>query len=176
MKNSEELERQAALQVAALMAAAARTAPKTRGIDNIKVLAIEDAPTKQRLIAKMREIAQKENRPSLARDAGNIEHSPAFVVVGVESNTAGLNCGFCGQPTCETLAAAGGICSFNSIDLGIATGSAAEVAGRLHIDNRLMYSIGRAALDLRLFGANVKQALGIPLSVTGKNPFFDRKA
>ena len=39
-----------------------------------------------------------------------------------------------------------------------------------------MYSIGRAALDLKIFGPDVHQALGIPLSVTGKSPFFDRKA
>jgi uncharacterized ferredoxin-like protein len=97
-------------------------------------------------------------------------------VIGVEANTAGLNCGFCGHPTCESLEAANGICSFNSIDLGIATASAAEVAGRHHVDNRVMYSIGRASLDLGLLGSKVKQALGIPLSVTGKNPFFDRKA
>jgi uncharacterized ferredoxin-like protein len=175
MKTSAELEKQAALQVAALMLAAARTAPKTRGIDNIKTATIDDESTKQKLIAKMREIAAKENRPSLARDAGNIENSPAVVVIGVESNTAGLNCGFCGKPTCEALEAVGGVCAFNSIDLGIATASAAEVAGRFHIDNRMMYSIGRACLDLGMLGPKVKQALGIPLSVTGKNPFFDRK-
>jgi hypothetical protein len=69
----------------------------------------------------MREIAAKESRPGLARDAGNIENSPALVVIGVESNPAGLNCGFCGKPTCEALELAGGICAFNSIDLGIAT-------------------------------------------------------
>jgi uncharacterized ferredoxin-like protein len=69
----------------------------------------------------------------------------------------------------------GGACAFNSIDLGIAAASAAEVAGRFHIDNRMMYSIGRACLDMGLLGKGVKQALGIPLSVTGKNPFFDRK-
>ena len=176
MKNSAELENQAALQVAALMAAAARTAPKTRGIDNIKTAVIDDESTKQKVIAKMREIAAKESRPSFTRDAGNIEKSPAMVVIGVESNTAGLNCGFCGKPTCEVLEAAGGVCAFNSIDLGIATASAAEVAGRFHIDNRVMYSIGRACLDLEIFGPKVKQALGIPLSVTGKNPFFDRTA
>jgi len=92
-----ELEKSAALQVAALMAAAARTAPKTCGIDNIKTAAIDDEPTKQKVIAKMREIATKESRPGLARDAGNIENSPALVVIGVESNAAGLNCGFCGK-------------------------------------------------------------------------------
>ena len=46
MKTSAELEQQAALQVASLMAAAARTAPKTRGIDNIRVIGIEDPATK----------------------------------------------------------------------------------------------------------------------------------
>jgi uncharacterized ferredoxin-like protein len=53
--------------------------------------------------------------------------------------------------------------------------SAVAMASGLHIDNRMMYSIGRACLDLGLFGKDVKQALGIPLSITGKNPFFDRK-
>lgn len=174
MKSPAELEKTAALQVAALMAAAARTAPKTRGIDNIQTAAIDDEPAKQKLIAKMHEIAAKENRPSFERDAGNIGESPVLVLIGVESNTAGLNCGFCGKPTCKALEAAGGTCAFNSIDLGIATASAAEVAGRFHVDNRIMFSIGRACMDLGMFGSKVKQALGIPLSVTGKNPFFDR--
>jgi uncharacterized ferredoxin-like protein len=175
MTNSTKLETQAALQVAALMVAAARTAPKTRGVDNIRVLAIDDDATKQQLIAKMRQIALQENRPGMARDAGNIENAPVLLVIGVEANTAGLNCAFCGKPTCEALENAEGICAFNSIDLGIATGSAAAVAGRFHIDNRVMYSIGRASIELKLFGEEVRQALGIPLSVTGKNPFFDRK-
>ena len=121
MKTPAELEKSAALQVAALMAAAARTAPKTCGIDNIKTAAIDDEPTKQKVIAKMREIAAKESRPGLARDAGNITNSPALVLVGVESNAAGLNCGFCGKVTCEALELAGGTCAFNSIDLGMAT-------------------------------------------------------
>ena len=175
MKTSAELEKQAALQVASLMAAAARTAPKTRGVDNIKTVAIDDEATRGRLVAKMREIAAAENRPSLARDAGNIENSPAVLVIGVESNPAGINCGYCGHPTCDALEHAGGVCAFNSMDLGIAAASAAEVAGRLHIDNRLMFSIGRAGLDLGFFDSKVRQALGIPLSVTGKSPFFDRK-
>ena len=175
MKTAPELEQQAAAQVAALMAAAARTSPKTRGIDNIRVLAIDDEPTKQQVIAKMKEIARTENRPSLERDANNIVASSALLVIGVEANTAGLNCGFCGQTTCAALEAAKGVCAFNSIDLGIATGSAAAMASQFHVDNRVMYSIGRACLDLRLFDDKVKQALGIPLSITGKSPFFDRK-
>jgi len=175
MKESSELERQAAHQVAALMAAAARTAPKTRGIDNIHVMAIDDEKGRQRLVDTMKEIAASENRPGFARDAANVATSPAIVVIGVGSNPAGLNCGFCGHPTCDDLKASGGVCSFNSMDLGIAACSAAAVAANFHVDNRLMFSIGKSCLDLKLFPEGVQQALGIPLSITGKNPYFDRK-
>ncbi len=175
MRTAAELEQQAVRQAIELMAAAARTAPKTRGVDNIRVLAIEDEATKQQLIAKMQEIARVENRPTVERDAGNLAGAPAALVVGVESNPSKLNCGFCGQATCEALEAAHGVCAFNAIDLGIAACSAAAVASQCRLDNRLMFSIGRACLALGWFPGTVRQALGIPLSVTGKNPFFDRK-
>ena len=103
MKVSSELEKQAAHHIAALMAAAARTAPKTRGVDNIQVVAIDDQIAKQNLVDKMKEIARSENRPSFARDADSILASPVIVVIGVLSNPAGLNCGFCGNPTCDSL-------------------------------------------------------------------------
>jgi len=176
MKESFELEKQAARQVAALMAGAARTAPKTRGIDNIQVVAIDDEGTRQTLVIKMKEIARLENRPGFERDANNVAASPAIVVIGVQSNPAGLNCGFCGNPTCDELKAKDGICSFNSVDLGIAACSAAAIASDLRVDTRIMYSVGRSCLDLKLFSEGVKEALGIPLSITGKSPFFDRKA
>ncbi|MEM2365908.1 MAG: ferredoxin domain-containing protein, partial [Nitrososphaerota archaeon] len=39
--------------------------------------------------------------------------------------------------------------------------------------NRIMYTVGTAALKLGLIEGDV--ALGIPLSATGKSPYFDRK-
>jgi uncharacterized ferredoxin-like protein len=175
MKDSSELERQAAYHIATLMAAAARTAPKTRGMDNIQVVAIDDENTKQTLANKMKEIARSEKRPSFERDANSLAASPVTVVIGVQSNPADLNCGFCGNPTCEALKTKDGVCAFNSMDLGIAACSAAAMAANFHVDNRIMFSIGRSCLDLKLFAEGVKQALGIPLSITGKSPFFDRK-
>ena len=175
MKRSKELERDAALCAANLMAAAARTAPKTRGIDNVEVVVAEDEPSKAKLISRMKAISTSEDRPSFERDANSISDSPAIVIIGVKSNPAGLNCGFCGYKTCDELKKTKGVCAYNSVDLGIAVSSAAGSANRFHIDNRLMYSIGRAALDLGFFDKDVNQALGIPLSVSGKNPFFDRK-
>jgi uncharacterized ferredoxin-like protein len=94
MKTSAELEQQAALQVASLMAAAARTAPKTRGIDNIRVVAIEDKASKDQLVSKMRELTKSEDRPWFERDATCVENSPAVLLVGVAANPAGLNCGY----------------------------------------------------------------------------------
>jgi len=175
MKHSSELERQAALDVVKLMVAAARTAPKTRGIDNIEIIVVDDDTTKKNVLQKMREIAAIDNRPYMDRDANSCGQSPVFIVIGVRSNPAGLNCGYCGYRTCDELIKTNGTCAFNLIDLGISISSAASIASQLHVDNRVMYSIGRAALDMKLFGKDVRQALGIPLSVSGKNPFFDRK-
>jgi uncharacterized ferredoxin-like protein len=175
MKSSNELESAAVKDVAEFMAAAARTAPKTRGIDNIEVIAIDDDATKKKLMEKMKEISKKDDRPGFERDANCIAASPVILVIGVRNNPAGLNCGFCGYTTCDEMTKRKGACAYNPIDLGIATGSATAMASDFHADNRVMYSIGRACLDLKLFSQTVKQALGIPLSVTGKNPFFDRK-
>jgi uncharacterized ferredoxin-like protein len=175
MKTSAELEQEAALQVSSLMAAAARTAPKTRGIDNIRIIAIEDTASKARLARKMREIAKSENRPWFERDAACVESSLAVLLVGVVHNTAGLNCGYCGHGTCDELEKTNGVCAFNSMDLGIATSSAVSGAADARVDTRIMFSVGRASLAMNLFETGVKQALGIPLSISGKNPFFDRK-
>lgn len=174
-RKSADAERGAALCVSGLMAASARTAPKTRGIDNIETMIINDESCKNRLVRRMKEISAAEKRPSFERDANSIEGSPAIVVIGARSNPAGLNCGFCGYRTCDELKRTKGICACNSIDLGIAVSSAASIAAQFHIDNRVMYSVGRVCVEMGLFTKAVKRALGIPLSISGKSPFFDRK-
>jgi len=66
-------------------------------------------------------------------------------------------------------------CAFNTGDLGIAIGSAVSVAMEHRVDNRIMYTVGQAALEMGILGPEVKIIYGIPLSASGKNPFFDRK-
>jgi len=56
----------------------------------------------------------------------------------------------------------------------VAGRAAAATASQLHADSRVMYSVGRACLELKLFPDDVRQALGIPVSITGKSPYFDR--
>jgi uncharacterized ferredoxin-like protein len=60
-------------------------------------------------------------------------------------------------------------------DLGIALGSAVKTAQIHNVDNRIMFSAGTAALNLGLLGKDCSVAYAIPLSVTGKNIFFDRE-
>jgi len=175
MRKSPELEREAVKDAAESMAVAARTAPKGRGIDNIEAILIEDRSDRDKLVSRMKELSASLGKPSMERDAASIKDSPEILVIGVRSNPAGLDCDFCGHKTCKDLTDSGGVCALNSMDLGIAVGSAVSAAARLHVDNRIMYSIGKAAMDLGWFSEKVSQALGIPLSVTGKSPYFDRK-
>jgi uncharacterized ferredoxin-like protein len=44
------------------------------------------------------------------------------------------------------------------------------------VDNRIMFTVGKAVLELGLFEPEVRLIYGIPLSATSKNPFFDRKS
>ena len=100
-----------------------------------------------------------------------------MLLLGTKIDPMGLSpCGLCGLNTCDEKRKYPDVpCAFNTGDLGIAIGSAAAAASRYHIDNRIMYTIGMAALDLKLLGEEVKVIYAIPLSSTSKNPFFDRK-
>ncbi len=177
MIENEKQSRQAAvLAVARDMMTAARTAPKGKGVDNLEIITLsgDDLP---RLAAEMRRYSERSGMKFFLRDANNVEAANAVVVIGTRLGVFRLNCGYCGFPTCEakTAAAPDAPCAFNTNDLGIAVGSAAAVAADRRIDNRIMYSAARAALDLGLLG-DCRAAFAILLSCTGKNPFFDRKS
>jgi len=172
-KKYDGIKRSVLKNIAEQMCTSARTAPKTRGIDNLVIVLLTETD-KKNVIRKMKVIAARDSRPSCARDAENIKNAGQIVVIGTKKSVLGLNCGFCGYKTCAALKASGGVCAYNSMDLGIALGSSASLAGRSHIDNRLMYSVGKAAIECGILGKNTIQAIGIPLSATGKSPFFDR--
>jgi uncharacterized ferredoxin-like protein len=174
MKKFEDIRKSALKDIAEFMCVAARTAPKTRGMDHL-IIAILEESEKIKVISKMEELAETNNRPSFLRDAGNIKNSEHIVVIAVKRKALGLNCGFCGHPSCAELERTKGVCAYNSMDLGIALGSASSLASDFRADNRLMFSVGKAVLELGILGDEAVQAIGIPLSATGKNPFFDRK-
>ena len=187
---SEEAVKDAVRMTAAMMAASARTAPKGRGVDAIETV-IVDADDLEILASAMERKAQE--GPShlssvFKRDANNVKNSSCVLLIGVvglpKKVEEPLDCGACGYETCDRLLEAkrekqrakdfgGPTCIFQALDLGIALGSAAKLASELNIDNRIMYTVGAAAKELRLLDCDV--VIGIPLSVTGKSPYFDRR-
>lgn len=184
--NSEKMEQQAVETGAFLMALSVRTAPKTRGLDSVKMVVLSGAdlePLAKAMEAKAGE--KSTDLPMFKRDADNVRTSSAVLLIGVSREPKRielpLNCGACGYGSCKGLLAAGRaagedfrgpVCLFQAIDLGIALGSAAKMAAELNIDNRIMYSVGAAAKKLRLLDSDV--IIGIPLAAKGKNPYFDR--
>jgi uncharacterized ferredoxin-like protein len=183
---SETMEKSALETGASMMALAARTAPKGRGLDAVKTM-ILTAKDLERLAAAMEKKVKDKSieLPSFKRDAENVRNSAAVLLIGVSRDPKRielpLNCGACGYKNCKSLLAAGKhegedftgpVCIFQAIDLGIALGAAVKSAGELNIDNRIMYTIGAAAKKLNLLDSDI--IIGIPLSATGKNPYFDR--
>jgi len=174
-KNSRDAEREGVLHVANLMCVAARTAPKSRGIDNIVSTVLTDKE-KDSFAQKMEEFGKKTERAAgFVRDANCVRQAQAVVLIGTKFDPVGLNCGFCGFENCQKCKQADAYCAHNSGDLGIAVGSAVSVASNHRVDNRVMYTVGWASVQAKILGEKVKMALGIPLSASGKNIFFDRK-
>ena len=173
--SSQKAEEQAILNLAYAVCAAARTAPKACGIDHMDT-AVLTGEDKKKVADEMRRLGETIPAPFFIRDAGNVDASGAIVLVGVKYETRGLNerCSLCGFADCDACTAAGTACVFTGVDLGIALGSAVALAADSRIDNRIMFTIGKAAASLGLMG-DYKLIMGIPLSVSGKSPFFDRK-
>ena len=64
--------------------------------------------------------------------------------------------------------------AINTVDVGIAIGSACATAADHRVDTRVMFSAGLAAQRMNLL-KDCKQVFAIPVSASSKNPFFDRK-
>jgi uncharacterized ferredoxin-like protein len=175
MITEEKIRSTTIMDVAAKMLVAARTAPKGRGIDDLS-LALVEMPEIIIIADKMKEIAVRSGASFFERDANNILSAECLLLFGTRIKTRGLKvCAHCGFKDCAEKENYPNVpCSFNTGDLGIAMGSAVSVAMDHRIDNRIMYTVGQAVLELGLMGPDVKVIYGIPLSATAKNPFFDR--
>ena len=171
---STALEMEALLNTARRMCAAARTAPKAKGIDRIVTMVLTDRD-KDRVAEEMERLSEPLNYQFFLRDAQNVREAGALMLIGVSESRRGLNegCRHCHFENCEDCAAHDGVCVYDPMDLGIAIGSAVSVAADDRVDNRVLFSAGRAAMELNIIDA--RMVMGIVLSVSGKSPFFDRK-
>ena len=168
-----QAEKNFLLSAAEKMCLAARTAPKAKGVDKI-VTGIVTSDEKEALAKEMLRLFDETGMPFYKRDAQNITDSEAVVLIGTTGGAKGLNCSDCGYENCKEMAQSGGHCAFDDIDLGIAVGSAVSCAADERVDNRVMLSAGIAATNLKILGEKTLKVLAIPLSATGKSPYFDR--
>lgn len=171
--NEREERKAAVLAAAQSIMTAARTAPKGKGIDVIEICTVAGDDL-QRLSAEMRAISAETGFKFFLRDADNIDVADAVILIGTREQPQGLNCRRCGFATCAARPA-GVPCALNTVDVGVAVGSAAARAADLRIDTRIMYSAGEAAERLGWPCEGCNNTLAIPLSAGSKNPFFDRK-
>jgi len=169
-----------------LMAASAITAPKAGGKDCLAIVALTDADDLKRLADEMRKYAHNSAKENYwQRDATNVEKAQGLLLIGLAGPvTAGYDCGGCGYPTCNEfeqerelkdfeMGYTGPHCIMRMMDIGVALSSAAKAASLLNIDNRVQQRVGAAARALGYIDCEV--AMGIPISISGKSIFYDRK-
>lgn len=152
---------------------AARTAPKGKGVDVIEVFMVTGEEICQ-LSDEMRRIGWKTGMKFYLRDADNILLAEAVILIGTRDHCQGLNCLRCGFEHCADRPKEVP-CAINTIDVGIAVGSACAMAADLRLDTRVMHSAGMAAMNLGWPFPGLKNILALPLSCKSKNPFFDRQ-
>lgn len=152
---------------------AARTAPKGKGVDVIEVFMVTGEEICQ-LSDEMRRIGWKTGMKFYLRDADNILLAEAVILIGTRDQCQGLNCLRCGFEHCADRPKEVP-CAINTIDVGIAVGSACAMAADLRLDTRVMHSAGMAAMNLGWPFPGLKNILALPLSCKSKNPFFDRQ-
>jgi len=166
--------------VAKLMELSARTAPKALGKDFIEVKILID-DQKNALGREMFKVSEERTNPGFKRDGQNVLDSTVVILIGLlEHPGLGIDCRACGFESCKAMETTktqgdflGPNCAHRLTDLGIAVGSAVKTASMHNVDNRVMERAGLAARRLGMIKSKI--AYGIPLSVTGKSIFFDRK-
>ena len=146
IQNERASRHEHVLDVARQMMTAARTAPKGKGVDIIEIAMVTGDDLKV-LSDKMVAMVEEHGMKFFLRDAANILQAECVIIIGTREQAQGLNCGHCGYPTCAGRPE-GVPCAVNSVDVGIAIGSACATAADLRVDTRVMFSAGLAAQQL----------------------------
>ncbi len=166
--------------VAQLMMLSAKTAPKGKG-DDFVVMEVVTGRRLRKLGETMIEYGEEVKDRFYIRDGKSVLASQGLLLIGLkDAKPVGLNCGGCGFERCirsedvkELRDFRAPVCMIRLLDLGIAIGSAVKTAALHNVDNRVMYRAGVIARKLEMINADV--VMGIPLSGTGKSPYFDRQ-
>ncbi|HBW46797.1 TPA: ferredoxin [bacterium] len=176
MRIDKGIEKEALIDIAMEACLAAKTAPKAKGKDLISFIILSE-DDKDKFAEKMERLSIEYNHKGFLRDSKNILQAQALILIGTKMERLNLSpCGMCGYKDCEENERHNSLCAYAPGDLGIAIGSLVSILADHRVDNRIMYTAGVTALKEKIFPSEIRIAYGIPLSATGKSPFFDRPA
>ncbi len=172
IENERDIREEQAIDIAKKMMVAARTAPKGKGVDIIEC-AVVSGEDIARISEELEQLFAETNMKFYLRDANNIKQALCIVLVGTREHAQGLNCARCGYATCDKRPE-GVPCEINSVDVGIALGAACAKASDYFEYTGVMFSAGMSAARCCML-PGCAQVYAIPISISSKNPFFDRQ-
>lgn len=167
----------------ALMAASAKTAPKSKGKDDLEIKYFNNKQELKKAINYMASdkfVKETTGKKEFFIDSDTkvLKNAEGVLAIGVHTKKPMMmNCGKCGCKDCKEfikmLADKKDVnCMFKILDLGFAVSSACKTAADLNIDNRVMYDIGEALRKLYMQDCDI--VLAIAISIKGNNIFVDR--
>lgn len=96
--NERETRHNYVIEAAKQIMTAARTAPKGKGVDILEIITVTEKEIKL-LSEELIKTSEETGMKFFLRDAENILHSEAIVLIGTHQQTQGLNCAYCGYAT-----------------------------------------------------------------------------
>lgn len=185
-----EVDRKEAAKVAAsLILASGTTSPRVGGVGECTIHVLNDECDIEDLCQKMEEMAEiKKSWEFFKRDAAMLRDADAVLITtSLRSLTdpADINCNMCGKLVCEYLkeeeklppdpdvAFRGPLCTFRANNIAYAVDGMVSQARNLGIDYGVYWSVGAAAMRMKILPRATGFALAVAISITEKSPFRD---
>jgi uncharacterized ferredoxin-like protein len=189
IKQYESDRKESVRIVARLILASGTTSPRVGGVGECTIHILEDDADIEDLCQEMERMAGiKKSWGFFNRDAAILREADAVLIatsLRCVNDPADINCNMCGKLTCEYLKAEpklpadpdvafqGPLCVFRANNIAYAIDGMISQARNLGIDHGVYWSVGTAAMRLRLLPKDTGFALGVAISVTEKSPFRD---
>ncbi len=185
-----EADRKEAAKVAArLILASGTTSPRVGGVGECTIHVLDDECDIEDLCQKMEQMAEiKKSWGFFKRDAAMLRDADAVLITtSLRSLTdpADINCNMCGKLVCEYLkeeeklppdpdvAFQGPLCVFRANNIAYAVDGMISQARNLGIDYGVYWSVGAAAMRMKILPRATGFALAVAISITEKSPFRD---
>jgi len=189
LKQFEDDRKEAVRIAARLLLASGTTSPRVGGVGECTTHILDDACDIEDLCQQMEKMSEEKKAWGFfKRDAMMLRDADAVLIVtSLRSLTdpSDINCNMCGRLTCDYLreeeklpnepgvAFTGPLCIFRANNIAYAIDGIVSMARNLGIDYGVFWSVGAAAMRMKILPKATGFSLGVAISVTEKSPFRD---